>query len=281
MLLNRTKRELRRLNLRARKGLGQHFLIDEQALRRIVAAAELMPADVVVEVGPGLGILTRELAAQAGTVVAIEVDSKLASALKEALPSPSSVVVINEDVLQVEPVRLLETARVAPDVRYKVVANLPYYVASAVVRHFLESTAKPCVMVVTVQKEVAQQMVAPVGRMSLLSVSVQLYGSPEIVAHVPASGFHPRPKVDSAVVRIRVYDEPLFHMNEAAFFRLVRGGFAAPRKQLHNSLALGLGVPPGDAASLLDRAGIGPKRRAGTLSLEEWHRVYTVLNEER
>lgn len=280
LLVNRTKKELQRLNLRARKGLGQHFLVDEGALRRIVAAAELDPADVVIEVGPGLGILTRELAARAGTVVAIEVDSKLATALREALPCASKLTVINEDVLDTEPGGLLEAAGVAPGTGYKVVANLPYYMASAVLRHFLESVPRPRLMVVTVQREVARQIAARPGKMSLLSVGVQLYGRPEIVAYVPASSFYPRPKVNSAVVRVHVYDRPLLQVDETAFFRVVRGGFAAPRKQLHNSLAQGLEMLPRDAAALLEKAGIGPERRPATLGLEEWHKVYTALAEK-
>lgn len=280
MLVNRTKRELQRLNLRARKGLGQHFLVDERALRRIVAAAELEPADVVIEVGPGLGVLTRELAARAGTVVAVEVDGKLAAALTEELSGVSRLTVINEDVLETEPGGLLEAAGVEPGTGYKVVANLPYYVASAVLRHFLESSPRPRLMVVTVQREVARQIAARPGRMSLLSVGVQLYGRPEIVAYVPASSFYPRPKVNSAVLRVHVYERPLLQVDEAAFFRVVRGGFAAPRKQLHNSLAQGLDMLPRDAAAVLEKAGISPKRRAATLGLEEWHRVYSALAEE-
>lgn len=273
LLLNRTKRELRRLNLRAKKGLGQHFLVEERVLGSLISAAELIPDDTVVEVGPGLGILTRELARRAGWVIAIEVDTKLASALKEALATCPNVTVINADVLESDPRALLPK-----ETPYKVVANLPYYIASAVVRHFMEASIKPQLMVVTVQKEVAQAMAAPPGKMSLLSISVQFYGKPTIVDYISAQSFYPPPKVDSAIVRIDLYDHPRVAVeDEATFFKVVRGGFSAPRKQLHNSLAQGLEMSLKDTTALLEEAGINQKRRAETLSLEEWARVYQVF----
>lgn len=277
LLLSQTKRELRRLDLHAKKGLGQHFLIDEQALQSLISAAELTSNDTVVEVGPGLGLLTRELAKRAGWVIAIEVDTKLASALKETIAPWPNVTIINADVLESDPRTLL-----AEKTHYKVVANLPYYIASAVLRHFLEAQVKPHLMVVTVQKEVAQAIVAQPGKMSLLSVSVQFYGKPAIMDYIPARSFYPAPKVDSAIVRIDLYDHPRVAVeDEATFFKVVRGGFAAPRKQLHNSLAQGLEMPPGDVAALLKEAGISQKRRAETLSLEEWAKVYRVFMEKQ
>ncbi|MFW6126521.1 MAG: 16S rRNA (adenine(1518)-N(6)/adenine(1519)-N(6))-dimethyltransferase RsmA [Chloroflexota bacterium] len=280
MLVRRTKGELRRLDIRARKGLGQHFLVDRAVLNRIVTAAELTATDVVLEVGPGLGILTEKLADIAASVVAIEIDPRLASALEERLASCGNVTVVNRDVLQTEPGALLGLAADKLDTPYKVVANLPYYIASAVVRSFLEGRPKPCVMVVTVQKEVAAQMVAEPGGMSLLSVGVQFYGKPSIVQRIPASKFYPRPKVDSAVVRIDVFERPAVDVDdEAEFFNVVRAGFSAPRKQLHNALAQGLLLSPHEAASLVERAGVCKKRRAETLSLEEWARIYRACRD--
>jgi len=277
VLVRRTRSELQRLDVRAKKGLGQHFLVDAEALGRIVAAADLAAADTVIEVGPGLGVLTRELATKAGNVIAIELDSNLASALEESLASYSNVAIINDDVLNVDPATALSLVGEGVAASYKVVANLPYYVASAVVRHFLEASPRPRLMVVTVQKEVAQQMVAPPGKMSLLSVGVQFYGRPTIVDYIPASGFHPRPKVDSAVVRIEVYDEPAVRVeDEKRFFEVVRAGFSRPRKQLHNSLAHGLGMSPSEAAALVEKAGLCKKRRAETLDLGEWARLHEV-----
>ena len=272
--LSETRKQLRRLGRGAVKGLGQHFLIDGRVLERILSAAEITPGDTVVEVGAGLGILTRELARRAGWVIAIEVDARLASALEETLAPLANITIVNADVLETAPETLIEVAEVGAKAQYKVVANLPYYIAVAVLRHFLEASLKPALMVITVQKEVAQAMVAQPGEMSILSISVQLYGKPSIVDYVPARSFYPAPKVDSAIVRIETYDHPAAEVNDVArFFEVVRGGFAAPRKQLHNSLAQGLGVLPREAATLLARVGIDQKRRAQTLSLEEWARV--------
>lgn len=274
LLLNRTKRELRRLDLQAKKGLGQHFLVDEQVLRRLISAAELTTGDTVIEVGPGLGILTRELAKGAGKVIAVEVDTRMASALQENLASWPNVTVINTDVLECDPLSLLGI-----ETQYKVVGTLPYYIATAVLRHFLESRIKPHSMVVTLQKEVAQAIVAPQGRMSLLSISVQFYGKPIIMDYVSAKSFYPQPKVDSAIMRIDLYEHPRVEVaDEAKFFSVVRGGFRAPRKKLRNSLALGLEIAAGEAEALLEQAGISPSRRAETLSLEDWAQVYRVFS---
>ena len=275
-LLAQTKRLLSQFDLRARKGLGQHFLIDEEVLKRITSAAELDPADIVIEVGPGLGILTGELAQQAGGVIAIELDDKLAALLKQTMASFNNITVINGDVLKIEPADLITE----PKAGYKVVANLPYYITSPVLRHFLEASAKPKVMVVMVQKEVAEAITAKPGEMSLLSVSVQFYGEPRIMGYVPAKCFYPAPKVDSAILRIALYPQPRVAVDEASFFALVRAGFTAPRKQILNSLAQGLGVPKTEVLSLLERADIVSQRRAETLTLEEWARLWQVFKEK-
>jgi len=275
-LLAQTRRLLRQFDLRARKGLGQHFLIDGEVLKRITSAAELTPTDVIVEVGPGLGILTRELAQKAGWVIAIELDNKLAALLKQTLASFNNVTIINDDVLRIEPENLVKE----PKTGYKVVANLPYYITSPVLRHFLEASAKPELMLVMVQKEVAETIVAKPGEMSLLSVSVQFYGEPRIIGYVPAECFYPAPKVDSAIVRIDPYPQPPI-ADEGGFFDLVRAGFTAPRKQILNSLAQGLGVAKAEVLSLLETAGIVSQRRAETLTLEEWARLWQVFKEKR
>lgn len=268
--LEQTKALLRRFNLRAKKGLGQHFLVDDGVLETIIEAAALSPKDLVVEVGPGLGILTEELAKRAGKVIAIEVDSKLVSALSQSLGHLSNLSIISADVLEVE----LEELGGA-NLGYKVVANLPYYIAAPVLRHFLESPVKPQRMVIMVQKEVAQSIAAAPGKMSVLSIAVQFYGKPTIVANVPARSFYPAPKVDSAILSIDVYEQPIAEVEDVArFFQLVRAGFSTPRKQLRNSLALGLSLPPESAALLLNRAQISPKRRAETLTIEEWTKMY-------
>lgn len=278
-LLTQTRELLRRYHLRAKKGLGQNFLIDEEVLKLIVAAAQLSPPDVVLEIGPGLGVLTRELARQAGSVLAIELDDKLASILQQTLASFQNVTIITRDVLSIEPAALLQDTRTdLPPQGYKVVANLPYYVTSAVLRHFLEASVKPEMMVVMVQKEVAGEIIAKPGRMSLLSVSVQLYGEPEIVSYVPARCFYPAPEVDSAILRITLYPQPAVEIpDKESFFALVRAGFTASRKQIVNSLAQGLGLPKAEVLSLLEKTGIVSQRRAETLTLEEWARLWRVF----
>jgi len=270
-LLAETRRLLRQSDLRARKGLGQHFLINAEVLEAIIAAAELGSDDLVVEVGPGLGILTRELAGRAGGVVAVELDDNLAALLKERLASFSNVTIVNGDMLKIEPKELVEGRG------YKVVANLPYYITSPVLRHFLEAEAKPRTMVVMVQKEVAEAIAAKAGDMSLLSVSVQFYGSPEIVAIVPPESFYPAPAVSSAILKIDVYPQPKVDVDEKGFFDTVRAGFAAPRKQLANSLARGLGREKAEVLPFLQKAGIDPSRRAETLTVGEWAELWRVL----
>jgi 16S rRNA (adenine1518-N6/adenine1519-N6)-dimethyltransferase len=281
-LLSRTKTLLRRYDIRAKKGLGQNFLIDSDVLKAIVAAAVLSPQDTVIEVGPGLGILTTELARRAGWVIAIELDERLAEVLKKTLPY-DNVVILNEDVLGTDPAILLRgrAPRFPSALRsYKVVANLPYYITSPVLRHFLEAPVRPETMVVMVQKEVAETIVAETGHRSLLSIAVQFYGRPEIVADVPAAAFFPPPEVDSAVVKIDVYPHPPVEVdNVDGFFRLVKAGFATARKQISNSLSHGLGLPKEETLSMLAKAAIDPQRRAETFSLEEWSNLWRIYKQ--
>jgi 16S rRNA (adenine1518-N6/adenine1519-N6)-dimethyltransferase len=267
------RNQLHRLGARAKKGLGQHFLVDRSVLDKIVSAAEPEPSDTVIEVGPGLGILTEELLKKAGRVIAIEVDSKLASSLIKKLSKFPRLTVLNADVLQLDPRELLESQR-----DYKVVANLPYYIAAPILRHFLEASLKPSLMVVMVQKEVGQSIAAAPGDMSILGISVQLYGKPTIVDYVPAESFYPQPKVDSAIVRIDVYPKPAIEVESiAGFFEIVKAGFSAPRKQIRNSLALGLQLDSAETKELLEEVGISPQRRPEALSLEEWAKLHRAF----
>jgi 16S rRNA (adenine1518-N6/adenine1519-N6)-dimethyltransferase len=270
-LLAETRRRLRQSELKVRKGLGQHFLVDGEVLSLIVATADLKSNDMVVEVGPGLGILTRELAKKAGGVIAIELDDNLAALLKKTLAAYKNVTIINGDVLKIEPKEIIKGQD------YKVVANLPYYITSPVLRHFLEASAKPRTMVVMVQKEVAEAIAAKPGDMSLLSVSVQFYGEPKIITIVPPESFYPAPEVSSAIVRIDVYPKPKVDVDERGFFDTVRAGFAAPRKQLANSLAKGLGREKALVLPFLQKASIDPSRRAETLSIEEWASLFRTF----
>jgi 16S rRNA (adenine1518-N6/adenine1519-N6)-dimethyltransferase len=275
--LARARSQLRRLRIRAVKGLGQHFLVDNTVLETIISASELSPSDVVVEVGPGLGILTEELMKRAGRTIAVEIDPRLSTALKERFPNTVDLNVVNADMLDLDPIDLIggRATDKGPSSGYKVVANLPYYVALPILRHFLEASLKPALMVVMVQKEVGENIVAEPGSLSLPGVSVQLYGKPTIVGYVPAQSFYPQPKVDSAIVRIDVYPEPTVGIKDiSGFFEVVKAGFSAPRKQIRNSLALGLEVNTTEVVELLARAGIDPQRRPQTLSLEEWAALY-------
>jgi 16S rRNA (adenine1518-N6/adenine1519-N6)-dimethyltransferase len=264
---------LRQSGLKARKSLGQHFLIDGAVLGVIIEAAELSSKDAVIEVGPGLGILTRELARRAGNVIAIELDTKLASLLQRQLASLSNLRVVNTDILKVKPSQLLGDKS-----DYKVVANLPYYITSPVLRYFVEGSPKPSLMVMMVQKEVGEAIVARPGKMSLLAVSLQMYSKIKIISYVPAQSFYPQPKVDSVILRFDMLTEPAVKVADInSFFDVVKCGFSSPRKQIHNSLAYGLGIKASEVAPLLKQADIDPQRRAETLSLEEWARLYEVL----
>jgi 16S rRNA (adenine1518-N6/adenine1519-N6)-dimethyltransferase len=265
---------LRSHGLHPRKRLGQNFLTDPVALERIVVAADLSTDDVVVEVGAGLGTLTRLLARQAKRVIALELDDDLVEILREQTVDLPNVEILHGDVLRFSPSGFSPRG-------YKVVGNLPYYITSAVLRHFLEREPRPRLMVVTVQREVAARIVARPGEMSLLAVSVQFYGQPRVVARVPAGAFYPSPKVDSAVLQINVCDEPIplpgEGVDEATFFRVVRAGFSQKRKTLRNSLSAGLGLSPATVGASLERAGVDPRYRAETLSLREWARVAGTL----
>ena len=253
-------------------------------LKLITSAAGLTPTDVIMEIGPGLGVLTRELASQAGWVITVEVDNKLAAILKQTLASFDNVTIINEDILSIDPAALLraQKARFPPTISspfsYKVVANLPYYITSPVLRHFLEASVKPKTMVVMVQKEVAEAIVAEAGRMNLLSISVQFYGEPGIVSYVPARCFYPAPEVDSAILQVKLYPQPAVAVTDKeGFFGLVRAGFSASRKQIANSLTQGLGLTKAEVLPVLEKAGIVPQRRAETLTLDEWAQLWQVF----
>jgi 16S rRNA (adenine1518-N6/adenine1519-N6)-dimethyltransferase len=278
-----TKKLLRRFGIRAKKSLAQHFLVDAGVLDTILDAAALTSTDTVIEVGPGLGILTARLAERAGWIIAIELDNRLADLLTKTLPY-DNIVVLNEDVLGTSPAGLLEAKAPrfpAAFTSYKVVANLPYYITSPVLRHFLEAPVRPQTMVVMVQREVAEAICAGPGRRSVLSIAVQFYGRPSLVTLVPAASFYPAPEVDSAVVKIDVYPRPPFDVDEASFFELVRAGFTAARKQVPNSLALGLGLPKNDVLDTLSKAGIAPQRRAETFTLEEWAQLWRLFREQK
>lgn len=313
---------LREYGLRPNKRLGQHFLVDESFLDRIVEAAELDAADTVLEVGPGLGILTEALCAKAGRVIAVEIDEAMLTILTDRLGRLPNLSIVAADILAVDPVALLDavaaddssagsstdaaesaphggshradveatvyaltgaappverTAGAAPAhfgplrPNYKVVANLPYYITSAVLRRLLEARERPVRAVVMVQKEVADRITAAPGNMSILAVAMQLHAAVRRVAIVPPGAFHPAPKVSSAVLQLDLHPVPPVDVQDIrAFFKVVRAGFGQKRKQLKNSVAAGLHIADAQAVEALNRAAIDPTRRAQTLTLAEW-----------
>ncbi|OGO06172.1 MAG: ribosomal RNA small subunit methyltransferase A [Chloroflexi bacterium RBG_13_56_8] len=275
---------LKRYDIRPSKGLGQNFLIREGVVERILEASELSPQDLVLEVGAGLGLLTRRLAERASAVVAVELDRKMVPILADTLQGAANVHIVQADILQVDPPQLMVRELALPDMgslRYKVVANLPYYITSAVLRHLLDTKVRPERLVVMVQKEVAQRIVASAGDLSLLAISVQVFGMPEIITSIPASAFYPRPKVDSALLRVCVYEEPRVPEEEiASFFRVVRAGFGQKRRQLHNSLMHNLHLPHDAVLAALHQANIAPARRPQTLEVEEWVRLACFFKAE-
>lgn len=265
--------ELRNLlythHMRPNKSFGQNFLIDRATLQRIIEAAEINAGEQVLELGAGTGVLTRELARHARRVVAVELERDMLSLLAETTRNFANVELIERNLLYVDPAAIFGAEA------YKLVANLPYYITAPTFRHFLESANPPRLLVVMVQYEVAQRIVATPGDLSLLGVSIQFYGKPDIVAHVPARAFYPAPKVDSAILRVDLKDEvPLAHKERDSFFRLVQAGFSERRKQIHNSLARGLHRKDAEVQALLKAAGIDPGRRAETLSIEEWLQLW-------
>ena len=267
---------LRRYGIDPKKSLGQNFLVDETYLDHIVAAAEPARDDTVIEIGPGPGTLTARLAAQAGRVVAVELDTRLIGLLREEFAAQPHVTIVHGDILE------MDLAALAGEEDYKVVANLPYYITSQAFRHLLEARVPPRRAVLTVQKEVAQRIVAGPGDMSLLALSVQFYAVPRLIATIPAGAFVPRPKVDSAVVRLDVRPAPaVADVTPEQFFRAARAGFGQKRKQLLNSLSGGLALDKGSAVAALEAAGIEPTRRAETLSLQEWGALARALDAAR
>jgi 16S rRNA (adenine1518-N6/adenine1519-N6)-dimethyltransferase len=251
--------------IRPNKSFGQNFLIDRSVLQTIVEAADIHESDQILEVGAGTGVLTRELAKRARRVAAVELERDMLALLAETTRPYPNVEIIARNLLFLNPVEVFG------DAPYKLVANLPYYITAPTFRHFLESANRPQLLVVMVQQEVAQRIVAKPGDLSLLAISIQFYGQPHIVATVPAGAFFPAPKVDSAILRIDVRDSgPLVPEECDGFFRIVHAGFSEKRKQLHNALSRGLHWKDEEVRAWLAAAGIDASRRAETLSIDDW-----------
>jgi 16S rRNA (adenine1518-N6/adenine1519-N6)-dimethyltransferase len=279
---SRLRELLRELEVRPSRGKGQNFLTDRAIVARIADAAQVGPGAVVVEVGPGLGILTHELIARVGAegrVVAVELDRRLAAYLREEMGETPTLRLVEADVLRRSPGELL--ADLPADTPYIVVANLPYSIAAAALRHFLDDPRRPTAVTVMVQREVAERIVAHPPEMSVLAVAVQFYGEPSIALQIGPGAFVPRPKVDSAVLRIALHPAP--PLPDAAipgFFKVVAAGFGQKRKQLVNSLGAGLSLTREQAIGALVAAGIAQEQRPEKLTVEDWLRLHEALGRE-
>jgi len=243
------------------KRLGQNFLIDKSALFEIIKASELKPADFVLEIGAGIGTLTLELAQRVKKVTAVEKDIKMVEVLKETLANQKNVEIIQQDILKSELPKSLKN--------YKIISNLPYYIVSPVIRKFLEAKNQPKLLVLMVQKEVAQRICSKPPDMNLLAISIQFYAKPEIVSCVPKQSFWPQPKVDGAIIKITPKKEKL-KADKNLFFKIARAGFSQPRKQILNNLSKSLKIEKERVKSWLLENKISPEQRAETLTLENW-----------
>jgi 16S rRNA (adenine1518-N6/adenine1519-N6)-dimethyltransferase len=267
-----TRNQLYRSGLKARKRLGQHFLTDQTVLHTIIESAELSPDDTVIEVGPGLGIVTEELAKHAGHVIAVELDINLANRLRQKLTSYHNITIMNTDILKTSVTDLISDRR-----GYKVVANIPYYITSPILHYFISAVVKPSLMVIMVQKEVGEAIAALPGKLSVLAISMQMLTHPEIITEVPATCFYPAPKVESVVVRFKFLSQPKVNIGDTEkFLDFVGSGFASPRKLIANSLAQGLYIKPADAAGMLQKAGIDLQKRPEALTIKEWEQLYKI-----
>ena len=268
------KQTLKEHNSSPKDHLGQNFLVEKRVASALLRAAELSGRDTVLEVGPGMGTLTQELAGAAGLVIAVEKDPVMVEILKETVVKEHpNVKVLQGDILKMKFQAANSEVSIVngqlSNVSYRVVANLPYYITSPVLRMFLETEKKPELLALMVQKEVAQRICAKPPDMSMLAVSTQFYAVPKIIAYVRKTAFWPRPKVDSAIVKI-VPNKEKPVVAPDTFFRVVKAGFKQPRKQLANNLATELNLSRQETESLLKKADIKPEQRAETLSLKDW-----------
>jgi 16S rRNA (adenine1518-N6/adenine1519-N6)-dimethyltransferase len=261
------KEILKKYRIFPSKRLGQSFLIDKKVLKKIVEAAELSKNDIVLEVGPGIGNLTKELAKRAKKIIAVEKDKRMVEILEETLEDFKNVKIVRADILKF-PIHQLQTTD------YKLVANIPYYLTSYLIRKFLELKNKPKLIVLMVQKEVAQRICAKPPKMNLLAVSVQFYAKPKIISFVSKNCFWPRPKVDSAIIKIKPLVNAEKRLIDAdLFFRIVRAGFSQPRKQLINNLSKKLKKDKKIVRDWLLKCNIPPNKRAQALSIEDWKKL--------
>lgn len=261
-------------NLRVLKSLGQNFLIDERVLGMIIKSADIGKDDTILEIGPGLGVLTKELSKKCGKVIAVEKDKKLAEFLAELKNKKclgDNVEIINGDILKLNIEEIIK--KYGASENYKLVSNIPYYITSPVIKLFLESKVQPKLIILLIQKEVAQRICATVGKMSVLALSVQIYGQPEIVDFVSRLSFYPQPEVDSAILKIKNIKRDFLDDYYRKIFRIIKIGFSSKRKTLANNLSAGLHIEKNQASEILKKAGIDHGFRAQELDLKDWERL--------
>ncbi|MBU1563941.1 ribosomal RNA small subunit methyltransferase A [Patescibacteria group bacterium] len=271
------KKILKEHDLQLNKRLGQNFLIDNNILDKIIITANLSKQDTVLEIGSGLGTLTKELAQKAKKVITIEKDKKLTEILKQELKDYENVELIEADILRSD----LCKGRTSKLKDYKVVSNLPYYITSPVIRMLLESDNPPQEMILMVQKEVAQRICAKPPKMNLLAVATQFYANPKIIFSVSKNSFWPRPKIDSAIIKIEVRHQQMSDLEKDSikkFFQVVKAGFSSPRKQLANNLYTKLSIPREQIKKALAECGLPHQARAENLSVENWQKLIKEIN---
>ncbi len=277
-LLQQVKAICQTYDIKPDKQKGQNFLVNTDVLANIIVAADLQPSDAVLEVGPGLGILTEALVKRVSRVISVELDKKLFTFLKTQFVSAPNLELVNEDILKFNPV-----AYNLQPTSYKLVANLPYNITSHFLKKFLTMPHRPSSMTLLVQKEVAERICAQPGQLSLLGLSVQLYSQPSLVSVVNQNSFWPAPAVESAILNLSSVqsqievDKRLNGVTEDKFWQLARIGFSAKRKQLPNNLAAGLHISSLEAKSLVEKAGFNPKIRAQNLSIDDWSKLAKLV----
>ncbi len=266
-LKRKVKKLLKEHNFKPNRKMGQNFLVSQEILDKIIEVSQLTSQDIILEIGPGLGILTKELAKKARQVVAVEKDSLLTSFLKGQFENFKNVKIISGDILHLDGSEFIFGAG---DKTYKVVANLPYYITNPVLRKFLESPPSPSLMILMVQKEVAERICAVPPKMSKLSVFSQLYSHPEIICFVSRKLFYPSPKVDSALIKVVPLTVQFSKQFYQDFSKIVKAGFAFPRKQLGGNFKRGFNLSNNQLRDLFFENGIAPTQRAETLSVNDW-----------
>lgn len=280
-LLMETKEIFKKNNLIPKKSLGQNFLIDEKALKKIVETIQIKPSDIIIEVGPGIGTLTKELAKKAKKVIAVEKDENLTKILKEILKKEGikNVEIIGKDIFEIFNSQSLIFDKFSI-LNYKVTGNLPFYLTAPLIRSFLEFKNPPKEMVLTIQKEVAQRICEKPPKMNLLATSVQLYARPKIIGYISKNSFWPQPKVDGAILQISKIATNLLQINKNLFFRIVKAGFSQPRKTLLNNLAKNLNFDKKEIERLLLNSNIKPNQRAETLNVQDWLNLTKTFKEK-